>query len=161
VTLDGLDALDRWILAALQREARHLSSRDIAAEVTASSSTVRKRIQRLEREQVITQYTACVDYQAAGYQLHVQIVCTAPVPERTEMCDAALGISGVVGVRELATGERNVVVIVVGEDRADLTRIAEELSEIGLTVVDEELVHRDRSFPFSGFLDTDSSNQVR
>ena len=161
MTLDGLDALDRWILGELQREARHISSRDIAAEVNASPSTVRKRIQRLERQHVITQYTACVDYEAAGYQLHVQIACTAPVSDRNELCDAALSIRGVVGVRELATGGRNVVVTAVGEDGDDLTRITEELSELGLTIVDEALVRQDRLLPFSGFLAPDSSEQAR
>jgi len=157
VTLRGLDVLDRQILAGLQREARHISSRDIAKQVDASPSTVRKRIQRLEREGIVTQYTAHVDYERAGYQLHVQVACTAPVPERRELADAAFGIGGVVGVRELATGERNVVVTVVGEDGDDLTRIAEELSEIGLTVLDEELVRSDRSVPFSGFFPTERS----
>jgi DNA-binding Lrp family transcriptional regulator len=151
VTLRGLDDLDRRILAALQRDARHVSSRDIAREVSASPSTVRKRIQRLEREGVVTAYHATVDYQRAGYQLHVQIVCTAPVVGRDRMASEALEVPGVVAVRELATGECNVVVTAITEDGDDLARVAAALSSIGLTVVDEELVHNDRNRPFSGF----------
>jgi DNA-binding Lrp family transcriptional regulator len=151
MTLHGLDELDHRILYELQRDARHVSSRDIAEEVAASPSTVRKRIQRLEDEGIVTKYHADVDYERAGYQLYVQIVCTAPIPERDSMSDAALEVPGVVGVRELATGERNVVATVVGEDGDDLTRIAAALSEIGLTVLNEELVRSDRTRPYSGF----------
>jgi hypothetical protein len=44
-----------------------------------------------------------------------------------------------------------VVVTVITEDGDDLARVAAALSSIGLTVVDEELVHSDRIRPFSGF----------
>ncbi|MFC7095826.1 Lrp/AsnC family transcriptional regulator [Halobaculum marinum] len=151
MTLNGIDDLDRRILAELQREARHVSSRDIADHVDASASTVRKRIQRLESEGIITQYAAQVDYEQAGYSLYVQITCTVPIPERSNRADAARDVDGVVGVRELATGERNVVVTVVCVDGDDLTRIAAELSDLGLTVLDEELIQSDRSLPFTGF----------
>jgi DNA-binding Lrp family transcriptional regulator len=151
VTLHGLDDLDRRILSELQRDARHVSSRDIAAEVAASPSTVRKRIKRLEEEGVLTAYRAEVDYERAGYQLHVQIACTAPVADHDALGAAALAVPGVVGVRELATGARNVLVTVVGADGDDLTRIATALSDLGLTVLEEELVRSDRRRPFAGF----------
>lgn len=158
MTLNGLDDLDRHILRELQRDARHVSSRDIAEEVAASPSTVRKRIQRLEDQGIVTKYHVDVDYERAGYQLYVQIVCTAPISDRAELSDAALEVPGVVGVRELATGDRNVVVTVVGEDGDDLTRIASALSDIGLTVREEELVRGDRTRPFSGFEPTRPDN---
>ena len=145
MTLEGLDALDRHILDELQRDSRHASSRQIAATVSASPSTIRKRIQRLEAEGIVTAYRAEVDYERAGYQLYFQIVCTAPVPERAALADAGLDVPGVVGVRELATGERNLVFTVAGRDREDLTRIASELSRLGVTVLDEELILRDHA----------------
>ncbi|MUV57639.1 Lrp/AsnC family transcriptional regulator [Halogeometricum sp. CBA1124] len=151
MTLQGLDELDRRIIYELQRDARHVSSRDIAADVSASPSTVRKRIQRLEDEGIVRRYGADVDYGRAGYQLFVQIVCTAPIPERDCLCEEASGVDGVVGVRELATGERNVVVTVVGEDGDDLTRIARELSALGLTIAEEQLIRNDASLPYAGF----------
>ena len=151
MTKRGLDELDHRILHELQDDARHVSSRDIAAKASASSSTIRKRIKRLEDDGIIAKYHADVDYEQAGYQLHVQIVCTAPITDRDTMCTAAMDVPGVVGVRELATGERNVVVTVVGEEGDDLTRIATELSTIGLTVIEEELVRSNRTQPFSGF----------
>jgi DNA-binding Lrp family transcriptional regulator len=155
MTLEGLDDLDRRILHALQRDARHTSSRDVADRVDATASTVRKRIARLEEEGILTGYHADVDYERGGYQLHVQVVCTAPIDRRSAVAQAALDVSGVVGVRELATGERNVTVTVVGEDGDDLTRIATELGDCGLTVQDENLIRSDVERPFTGFDLTD------
>jgi DNA-binding Lrp family transcriptional regulator len=152
MTLRGLDELDHRILSELQYDARHVSSRDIAEQVSASPSTVRKRIQRLEDEGIVTNYRAEVDYERAGYQLHVQITCTAPITERTTLSDDAMAIPGVVNVRELATGGRNVICTAVAEDGDDLTRIAAELSNIGLAVQEEELIRNDRSQPFAGFV---------
>jgi DNA-binding Lrp family transcriptional regulator len=123
--------------------------------VDATASTVRKRIARLEEEGILTGYHADVDYERGGYQLHVQVVCTAPIDRRSAVAQAALDVSGVVGVRELATGERNVTVTVVGEDGDDLTRIATELGDCGLTVQDENLIRSDVERPFTGFDLTD------
>jgi DNA-binding Lrp family transcriptional regulator len=100
---------------------------------------------------VLAGYRAVVDYERAGYQLHVQVVCTAPVAERDTLAAEALAVPGVVGVRGLATGERNVVVTVVGDDGDDLTRIVTELNTLGLTILEEELVRSDAARPFSGF----------
>jgi DNA-binding Lrp family transcriptional regulator len=116
-----------------------------------SSSTVRKRIDRLEVEGVITGYRATVDYANAGFDLQFQIVCTAPIEDRGRLAGRALGPPGVVGVREIACGEENVVVQVVAVDNEDLNRIARGLSDLGLAVADEQLVRRDRRAPYDGF----------
>lgn len=158
MTLKGLDELDRRILHELQRDARHVSSRDIAESVDASPSTVRKRIQRLESEGVITGYQATVDYKKAGYQLVMQMECTAEIPVRKSLSKKALDVDGVVSVRELATGENNVLVSAVGTDSDGLARIARELSDIGLRVADEYLVQRDIHRPFSKFEPEDGSS---
>jgi DNA-binding Lrp family transcriptional regulator len=151
MTLEGLDELDRYILYVLQQDAREASSRAIAERMDVSPSTVRKRIDRLESEGVIRGYRAEVDYGRAGYQLRLQIVCTAPIPERGELASDALEVPGVVGVREVATGEDNVLVAVVAVDNDDLTRIASELAELGLEVADEQLVRDEQFTPFHEF----------
>lgn len=140
MALRELDELDRRILSELQDEAKHTSSSDIAETLDASASTVRNRIQRLEADGVIRGYHADVDYETAGYQLHTLIVCTAPIPEREELAAAAVEIPGVVGVQEVMTGEANVLVRAVGVDGDDLTRIGEELDDLGLRVSDEDLI---------------------
>ena len=47
-----IDGVDRDVLYALQEDARNVSSGDIAERTSASGSTVRKRIQRLEADGV-------------------------------------------------------------------------------------------------------------
>lgn len=143
-----LDDIDREILYALQEEARNLSSSEIADRTEASSSTVRKRIQRLESEGVIKGYSADVDYQRSGYPLRMLLFCTAPIPERGELIDDILEISGVVSVQELVTGEKNLLVTAIGETDDDITPVAQELLEMGLTVADEVLVRSHETTPF-------------
>jgi len=147
----NLDELDRYIVYCLQDDARNTSSSDIAERMGVSSSTVRNRIHRLEEDGIITGYDASVDFEAAGSQLHTLIVCTAPVPERDELARKALEVEGVIDVREVMTGEENVHVGIVGTDSNDLTRIGEELDEIGLEVNDEDLIRNEYTTPYEGF----------
>ena len=157
MTLRGLDELDRYILHELQQDAKETSSKEIAEAMAVSPSTVRKRIDRLEEKGVITGYQADVDYCKAGYQLHMQIACTAPIPDREELGRQALDILGVVSVREIATGEENLLVSVVAKDNDDLTRIAGELSALGLVVSNEQLVRGEQFTPYQGFVKAEES----
>jgi len=160
MTLEGLDDLDRYILHTLQDDARHASSRSIAEVMDVSASTVRKRIARLEAEGIVSGYHAAVDYARAGYQLRMLVFCTAPITERERLADAALDVPGVVRVQEISTGEENVLATVVATDTDDLTRIARALSELGLTVGDEELLRGDESVPFHEFTAGGNADEV-
>jgi DNA-binding Lrp family transcriptional regulator len=151
MTLKGLDDLDHHILHALQRDARHASSNEIAKERNVSPSTVRKRIERLESTGVVTGYHADIDYEQAGYQLQVQISCTAPITQRDVMGEHALELPGVVSVREIAAGENNLLVRVVAQDNDDLTRIASDLSELGLAISNEQLIRGEDTSPYRLF----------
>jgi DNA-binding Lrp family transcriptional regulator len=145
------DDVDREILYALQEDARGLSSGEIAERTDASSSTVRKRIQRLESEEVVKGYSADVDYQESGYPLRMLLFCTAPIPDRGEIIEDILDIPGVVSVQELVTGERNLLVTAIGETDSDITPVAQELLDMGLTVADEVLVRSHETTPFDDF----------
>jgi len=149
---DAIDDVDEAILHALQEDARNISSGDIAERTGTSSSTVRKRIQRLESDGVIKGYSAEIDYQQSGYPLRMLLFCTAPIPERGEQIPDILAIDGVVSVQELVTGERNLLVTVVGETDSDITPVAQELLDLGLTVVDEVLVRSHETTPFGEFV---------
>lgn len=146
-----LDDVDREILHALQEDARGLSSGEIAERTEASSSTVRKRIQRLESEGVLKGYSADIDYQASGYPLRMLLFCTASITERGELIEDILDISGVISVQELVTGEQNLLVTAVGETDDDITPVAQELLDMGLTVADEVLVRSHETTPFDDF----------
>jgi DNA-binding Lrp family transcriptional regulator len=155
MSIRELDALDRRILYHLQSDARHTSSSDIADTFDVSASTVRTRIQQLEADGVIRGYHADVDYETAGYQLFTLIVCTAPMPEREELAEAAAEVDGVVEVQEVMKGEANVLVRAIGVDGDDLTRIGEELDELGLRVSDEDLIRSTHRSSYSRFGESD------
>ena len=148
---DEIDDVDRAILHALQQDARNTSSDEIADRAGAAGSTVRKRIQRLESDGIIKGYSAEIDYGKSGYPLRMLLFCTAPIPERGELIPDILDIPGVVSVQELVTGEQNLLVTVVGENDSDITPVAQELLEMGLTVADEVLVRTHQSTAFDEF----------
>lgn len=153
---DGkLDRLDKRILYELQQDARSTSSGDIAEKVDVSPSTVRTRIHRLEERQIIRGYHLDIDYERAGYPLFTKIICTAPIAEREELARAARAVQGVTAVREIMTGERNVYVNAIGESHDDLSRIGRRLNDIGLKIVDEQLIRDEYVCPYHGFLDQD------
>jgi len=149
---EAIDEVDEAILHALQEDARNISSGDIAERTGTSGSTVRKRIQRLESDEVVKGYSAEIDYQKAGYPLRMLLFCTAPIPERGERIPAILDTDGVVSVQELVTGEQNLLVTAVGETDSDITPVAQELLDLGLTVVDEVLVRSHETTPFGEFV---------
>ena len=65
-----LDAIDRRILAALQRDAR-IANVDLAAEVGLSPSPCLRRVRLLEEAGVVTGYRASLDRAALGLGLTV------------------------------------------------------------------------------------------
>ena len=149
-----IDDVDRVILHALQTDARHTSSGEMADRAGIADSTVRKRIDRLEETGVLRGYNAEVDYRRSGYPLRMLLFCTAPIPDRGDLVEEILALDGVVSVQELVTGEENLLVTVVGETDDDITPVAQALLDLGVTVSDEVLVRSHETTPFDGF-DTD------
>ncbi|WP_340101338.1 Lrp/AsnC family transcriptional regulator [Salinibaculum salinum] len=148
---EEIDDVDRAILYALQEDARNMSSGDIAERTDTSDSTVRKRIQRLESDGIIKGYSADVDYQKSGYPLRMLLYCTASIADRGDLTTEILEIDGVISVQELVTGEQNLLVTAVGESDSDITPVAQELLDMGLTVADEVLVRSHETTPFGKF----------
>jgi len=146
-----IDDVDRAILYALQEDARNTSSGDIAEQTGTSDSTVRKRIHRLESDGVIKGYSASVDYQKSGYPLRMLLYCTASIPDRGDLIPDILAIEGVVSVQKLVTGAENLLVTAVGESDSEITPVAQELLDMGLTVADEVLVRSHESTPLGKF----------
>lgn len=143
-----LDSIDEHILLNLQREGRSTIT-EMAEDLPVTGNTVRNRIEAMEEAGVITGYAAEVDYASAGLPFHFQFTCTAPIAERSRLVEAAFDIPGVLSIRELMTGQRNVVIEVVGGKQEDITRIAETLDNLGLVVVEENLVKRAETRPLT------------
>lgn len=150
-----LDDVDRGILYALQRDARNTTTRDIGEQVGVTASTVSNRIAHLEADGIITDYYTVLDYDRAGFPLHVLITGTAPIVEREALAQRALDIPGVVSVRELMVGEGNIRIETVGQSNDDITRIVTELSEMGVSISDEVLVRNQYYHPLA-LLETDT-----
>ena len=146
-----LDEIDRGILQLLQRDARNNTAVEIGERVGVSDGTVRNRIDHLETEGIIEGYVPTIDYDRAGYQLKIVFQCTARIVERADLAEAALSIDGVVNVREIMTGRRNVVVTAVAPESDDVTRVAYKLDDLGLDVEAEELMRSEHIRPFNHF----------
>lgn len=146
-----LDDVDRCILYSLQEDARRMSASTIAERVDVSARTVRNRIDLLEESGVINGYRLDVDYESAGYQLHTMVVCTAPIADRETIAREAADVPGVVNVREIMTGDQNLLVEVVGTDADDLSRITSDLNALGLQVNDEDIIRNEYDSQFQEF----------
>ncbi|MEF8936443.1 winged helix-turn-helix transcriptional regulator [Halobacteriaceae archaeon SHR40] len=146
-----LDEIDRQIIYALMDDARNTSAPMIAEDLNVSAGTIRNRIDRLEAEGVIQGYTATVDFEQADGRLTTLYMCTVPAAERERLALAAQSIPGVINVRVLMAGRRDLHVVAVGESTADLREIARSLSELDIQIEDEELVQTEIRCPYMPF----------
>lgn len=143
-----LDEIDKHILYHLARDARHTSAPQIAEEVDVSAGTIRNRIRQLEDAAVIGGYHADIDYEHGDGLITNLFVCNTPVAERDVLAQQVLEISGVINVRELMAGRGNLQVVAVGEDTGDMTRIARDLTNLGLEIEDEALLQQEYFNPY-------------
>jgi DNA-binding Lrp family transcriptional regulator len=155
-----LDDVDRRILYALMGDARDTTAAEVAETVNVSAATVRNRIHNLEDAGVISGYTAQVDFERAGGKLTNLYLCNVPVARREALAHEARAIPGVVHVRVLMTGRRNLHVLAVGEDTNDLQRIARRLSNLGIEVEDEDLVADEFFDPYGPFAPDQSAEAM-
>ncbi|MFB6078177.1 MAG: TrkA C-terminal domain-containing protein [Halarchaeum sp.] len=148
---ERLDEIDKRILYRLVEDARNTSAPMVADEVNVSGATIRNRIAQLEDRGIITGYHAELDYERAENRMQNLLVCTAPIPERETLAKKVLNVPGVVNVRELLTGRHNIHVVAVGADTDELTAVARRLTELGLEVEDEHILHMEDTVPFDEF----------
>jgi DNA-binding Lrp family transcriptional regulator len=146
-----LDDIDRSILYLLQRDARNKTAQEIADTAGVSASTVRNRIERLEDDGIIEGYHPEIDYEAANLPLQVTFVISAPPQELAHYSEQIRGIQGVINVREMLTGHRNVHVDVVGTSTREITRITDAIHDIGVEIESSEMMRRRHVQPFNHF----------
>lgn len=150
-----LDDLDRRIIYALMQDGRATAT-SIAENASVSGATVRNRIEKLEARGILRGYRAHVDFEAAGGKLSNLYLCNVPVPEREALAHEARAIPGVVNVRSLMTGRRNLHVLAVGDSTRDLQRVARSLSKLGIEIEDEDLLEDELFDPYEPFNPDDS-----
>jgi len=146
-----VDDVDEGILFELQRDARNVTIKQIAEKVDVSSSTVRNRIEKLERSGVIEGYTPTINYEVAGFPLQLLFVCSSDPESRSATARDVLDVLGVVNVTEMITSEQNLYIETVSTSTTDLMRVTEELNEYGLTVHSSEIVTNSYSQPWGHF----------
>ncbi|WP_327052519.1 Lrp/AsnC family transcriptional regulator [Halomicrococcus gelatinilyticus] len=146
-----LDDVDRSILYLLQRDARNVTAQEMADMAGVSASTVRNRIDQLEADGIIQGYHPEIDYEAANLPLQVTFVVTAPPTELPEFSKQIRGIQGVIDVREMLTGRRNIHVDVVGTSTSEITRITDAIHDIGVEIESSEMLRRRHVQPFNHF----------
>jgi len=146
-----VDEIDKRILYHLARDARNTTAADVADEMEVTPATIRNRIHQLEAEGILRGYLADVNYKSIEGHVTYQFSCTAPIPDRDRLAQSALDVSGVVSVRELMTGKTNLAVTAVGSDTNDISRIASELSDVGLDIEDESVIEAEYHQPYNPF----------
>jgi DNA-binding Lrp family transcriptional regulator len=145
-----LDDLDRRIIHTLMQDGRATAT-SIAENANVSGATVRNRVKKLEQLGIITGYRAHVNFEAAGGKLSNLYLCNVPVPEREALAHEARAIPGVINVRSLMTGRRNLHILAVGESTKDLQRISRSLSKLGVEIEDEDLLEEELFDPYEPF----------
>jgi DNA-binding Lrp family transcriptional regulator len=152
-----MDEIDEQIIHALMTDARNTSAPMIAENLSVSAETVRNRIDKLEANDVIRGYAALVDFERVG-RLTSIFMCTVPADRRERLAGMAQNIQGVINVRVLMAGRRDLQIVAVGETTEDLREIARILAELDIQIEDEELLQTELHGPYSKFAPEDDEN---
>ena len=155
-----LDKIDQRTIYWLMADARGVSAPEIAEGLNVSAGTIRNRINQLEENGILRGYSANIDFQRAGGRLTNLYICTVPVAEREPLAHEVQSIPGVINVRELMSGTRNLHVKAIGESVESLQRIAHALSEMGIDIEEEHLIRSESDLPYVPF-GPDSERQPR
>ncbi|MDR5673584.1 TrkA C-terminal domain-containing protein [Halalkaliarchaeum sp. AArc-GB] len=146
-----LDKIDQQTVYWLMTDARGVSAPDIADGLNVSAGTIRNRINQLEENGIIRGYSADIDFQRAEGRLVNLYICTIPVAEREPLAHDVRSIPGVINVRELMSGKRNLHVKAVGENVESLQRISHALAEMGIEIEEEHIIRSESDLPYIPF----------
>jgi Lrp/AsnC family transcriptional regulator, leucine-responsive regulatory protein len=119
-----LDAIDRRILALLQKEGR-ISNAELALRVHLSPSACHRRVQRLEEAGVISGYVALLDARALRRQttVFVEITLSGQADEVLDAFEKAVRQIPDVLECHLMAGTADYLLKIVVEDTDDFARI--------------------------------------
>lgn len=125
-----LDGIDREITTLLVRDGRRTLA-DLGKEIGLSAPAVKRRLDRLEEEGVITGYTALVDHAKLGRT--IEAFAELRFGGRTKVAEIARVASGLPEVEAIYTtaGDPDALVHLRVRDVADLTRVIDILRRTG------------------------------
>lgn len=122
-----MDAIDRKIVAALQRDGRMKIS-ELCDLVGLTQTPCGRRVERLEAEGIITGYTAQVDLAKLGLPVTIFVSVELERQDRAaiDAFEAAIGRCEEVAECYLMTGSRDILLRVVAADLSHFDRFLEE-----------------------------------
>ena len=122
-----MDKIDRQIIAALQRDGRQKLA-DLSDRIGLSPTPLARRIARLEKDGVITGYSARIDQDRLGLPLNVFIFVELEKHSREAIAAFETALRRFDEVMEcyLMTGTRDVLLRVVAADLAAYDRFLED-----------------------------------
>ena len=126
-----LDTADRKIVELLQEDAR-LPLKSIADKVSLTSPTVSARIDRLEKDGVITGYRASVNPEAMGHYIKAFINLEVSPEQKAEFYPYIDSVLNVVECN-CVTGDYSMLIEVRFKTTADLDHFVGELQRFGKT----------------------------
>lgn len=123
-----MDQIDRRIVALLQENARR-SFQDIGGKVSLSAPAVKRRVDRLEEDGVVTGYSAAIDPEKFGWHSHafVGLYCEGRMAGG-EILAAVQSHPEVVGAYTVA-GEASAILHVRAEDTKHLEEALERIRD--------------------------------
>ncbi|HEY4675306.1 MAG TPA: Lrp/AsnC family transcriptional regulator, partial [Candidatus Bathyarchaeia archaeon] len=121
----SFDETDISILNALIQDARR-SSRQVAKQCGVSIGTVLSRIKKMEKEGIITGYSAMLDHEKLGYELTVLTEITVSKGRLLEMEKEIARIPNVCCVYDV-TGLTDAIIIAKFKTREELSKFTKSL----------------------------------
>lgn len=126
-----LDAIDRRIVDILQHDAR-LPVKTIAEKVSLSSPTVSARIERLQRDGVITGYMAVVNPEIFDFRIKAFINLEVEPMQKKEFYPYIASVSNVVECN-CVTGDYSMLMVVYFRTTKELDQFIGQLQHFGRT----------------------------
>ena len=128
---DGVDETDRMIIGELIKDGRATLA-EIGSQIGLSPAAVKRRIDRLEVQQVISGYTAVIDQSKLGLSLEafveLEFVGTASVSVIESFIDAVSEIQAVFTI----AGDPDALAWIRARDVAELTQIIDKIRRTGI-----------------------------
>jgi Lrp/AsnC family leucine-responsive transcriptional regulator len=129
--IQKLDALNKKIVAALQKNAR-ISFAELGRRIGLTPPAVAERVKKMEDTGVILQYHTAVSYTQMGYQLKAMIALRAFVGKLKPFLEVVVTFPEVVNCYRI-TGNENIMMEVVFKDQSHLERFIDTLIQYGET----------------------------
>mgnify|MGYP001137570917 CR=1 FL=1 len=126
-----MDDIDRKILKLLQKNAR-ISLKTIAENTFLSSPAVSARIERMEKDGVISGYHARVDPLKLGYHIIAFISINVAPEDKPGFYDYAEAVSNILECN-CVTGEQSMLMKVAFKSTMELDAFIGQLQEFGKT----------------------------